>query len=51
MDVNSINKEIETINALAMSLLSLSDAYELPEAVSNIIQDLNSKTEGLNSLI
>jgi hypothetical protein len=51
MEDNKTQLKFEAINALAMSLLSLSDAYELPESVNNIIQDLNNRMEHLHSVI
>lgn len=49
--MNNTKSQLELINALALSLLSLSDAYELPEAVNNVIQDINNQAENLISVV
>lgn len=51
MPDNKIKPKFEVINALAISLLSLSEAYELPEVVKNVIHDLNDQVESLESLM
>jgi hypothetical protein len=51
MPDNKIKSNFEVINALAISLLSLPEAYKLPEAVNNVIHDLNNQVEGLESLM
>jgi hypothetical protein len=51
MSDNKIEPKLEVINALAISLLSLSEAYEIPEAIKNVIHDLNNQIDGLSSLI
>ena len=47
---DNTESKLKVINALVISLLSLSEAYELPEAVESVIQDLNNRVDCLISV-
>ena len=49
--MNNTKTEFDSISAWSLSLLSLSGAYELPEAVINVIHDLNKTVEELVSVV
>lgn len=52
-NVNSIENlkvsesELKQIEALSLSLLSLSDAYDLPDSVRSLSEDINDRLESL----
>lgn len=50
MTINNLTvteNELKQIESLSMTLLSMVDSYDLPEAVSNVINDLNDEAESL----
>ncbi len=42
-------KDLQELQSISMALLSMSDGYSLSDSIRTLIEDLNDKTEKLNS--
>jgi hypothetical protein len=42
-------KDLQELQSISMALLSMSDGYSLSASIRTLIEDLNDKTEKLNS--